>query len=127
MFLNAKKCRRSLFIYSVPFITAMVLAVTMGGSGTAPAFSAAYGANVLRKSPIPGLLELWFSSGNCGRGKGTATTIESLLDPDYMSFAVVSIILFSVAVALLIANIAGIPQSTSQATVLAVTAVAFVF
>ncbi|MCK5766380.1 MAG: inorganic phosphate transporter, partial [Bacteroidales bacterium] len=40
---------------------------------------------------------------------------------------VVSIILFSVAVALLIANLAGIPQSTSQATVLAVVAPAIYF
>ncbi len=27
----------------------------MGGSGTGPAFSAAYGANVIRKSLIPGV------------------------------------------------------------------------
>jgi len=44
-----------------------------------------------------------------------------------MSFTVVSIILFSVAIALLIANLFGIPQSTSQATVIAVTAPAIYF
>jgi len=30
----------------IPFIIAMFLAITMGGSGTGPSFSAAYGANV---------------------------------------------------------------------------------
>ena len=39
----------------LPYIIAMVLAITMGGSGTAPAFSASYGANVIRKSLIPGI------------------------------------------------------------------------
>jgi sulfate permease len=44
-----------------------------------------------------------------------------------MNFTIVSIILFSVAISLLIANLAGIPQSTSQSTVLSVTAAAIYF
>ena len=112
----------------IPFIIAMVLAITMGGSGTAPAFSAAYGANVIRKSLIPGLFGIMVFLGAIIAGKGTATTVgKDLLNPEMMSFTVVSIILFSVAVALLIANLAGIPQSTSQATVLAVVAPAIYF
>ncbi|MEZ5104377.1 MAG: anion permease [Draconibacterium sp.] len=112
----------------VPFIIAMFLAITMGGSGTAPAFSAAYGANVLRKSLIPGLFGIMVFLGAILAGKGTATTIgKELLNPELMSFPVVSIILFSVAISLLVANLFGIPQSTSQSTVLAVTAVALYF
>ncbi len=112
----------------IPFIIAMLLAITMGGSGTAPAFSAAYGANVIRKSLIPGLFGIMVFLGAIIAGKGTATTMgKELLAPEMMSFTVVSIILFSVAIALLIANLVGIPQSTSQATVLSVTAVAFYF
>jgi len=38
----------------IPYIISMFLAMNMGGSGTAPAFSAAYGSNILRKSLIPG-------------------------------------------------------------------------
>ena len=54
----------------IPFITAMALAITMGGSGTAPAFSAAYGANVIRKSIIPGLFGIVvFAGGVFGRQK----------------------------------------------------------
>lgn len=109
----------------VPFILAMFLAITMGGSGTAPAFSAAYGANVLKKSLIPGLFGIMVFLGAIIAGKGTAITMgKGLLAPEMMSFTVVSVILFSVAISLLIANLAGIPQSTSQSTVLSVSAVA---
>jgi len=59
----------------LPFIIAMFLAITMGGSGTGPAFSAAYGANVLRKSLIPGLFGIMVFLGAILAGKGTATTI----------------------------------------------------
>ncbi len=112
----------------IPFIIAMFLAITMGGSGTGPAFSAAYGSNVLRKSLIPGIFGIMVFLGAILAGKGTATTMgKELLDPSLMSFTLVSVILFSVAIALLIANLAGIPQSTSQATVLAVVAPALYF
>lgn len=112
----------------IPYIIAMLLAITMGGSGTAPAFSAAYGANVIRKSLIPGLFGIMVFLGAIIAGKGTASTVgKELLAPEMMTFAVVSIILFSVAISLLIANLAGIPQSTSQSTILSVTAVAIYF
>ncbi len=112
----------------IPFIIAMLLAMTMGGSGTAPAFSAAYGANVIRKSLIPGLFGIMVFLGAIIAGKGTATTMgKGLLNPEMMSFTIVSIILFSVAISLLIANLAGIPQSTSQATVMSVVAPALYF
>jgi len=106
----------------------MFLAITMGGSGTGPAFSAAYGANVIRKSLIPGLFGIMVFLGAIIAGKETATTMgQGLIDPSFLTFPVVSIILFSVAISLLIANLAGIPQSTSQSTVLAVVAQAMYF
>jgi sulfate permease len=112
----------------IPFILAMFLAMTMGGSGTGPAFSAAYGANVVRRGLIPGIFGVMVFFGAIIAGKGTATTVgKEILAPEMMSFAVVSVVLFSVAVTLLIANLAGIPQSTSQATVLAVVAPAISF
>lgn len=112
----------------LPFIIAMFLAITMGGSGTGPAFSAAYGANVLRRSLIPGLFGIMVFLGAVLAGKGTAATIgKELLQPEMMTRNVVSIILFSVSISLLIANVFGIPQSTSQSTVLSVTAVAIYF
>ncbi len=112
----------------IPFVIAMFLAITMGGSGTGPAFSASYGANVIRKGAIPGLFGIMVFLGAILAGKGTASTIgKGLLDPEMMTFSTVSIILFSVAISLLIANLSGIPQSTSQSTVLAVVAPALYF
>jgi len=50
-----------------------------------------------------------------------------LLSPEFMTRNVVTIILFSVSMSLLVANLFGIPQSTSQSTVLSVAAVAIYF
>lgn len=112
----------------IPFLIAMFLAINMGGSGTGPSFSAAYGANIIRKSLIPGLFGIMVFLGAIIAGKETATTVgQELLDPDRMGFTLVSIVLFSVAIALLIANLFGIPQSTSQATIMAVTAPALYY
>lgn len=112
----------------IPFIIAMFLAITMGGSGTAPAFSAAYGANIIRKSLIPGLFGIMVFLGAILAGKATTTTMgKDLINPDLMNFTVVSIILFSVSISLLVANLSGIPQSTSQSTVLALVAPAIYF
>lgn len=112
----------------IPYIIAMALAITMGGSGTAPAFSASYGANVIRKSLIPGIFGIAVFLGAFIAGKNTATTMgNGILSADYMTFTVVSVALLSVAITLLIANISGIPQSTSQAAVLAIAAPALYF
>jgi sulfate permease len=112
----------------IPFLAAIFLAITMGGSGTGPAFSAAYGANVVRKSLIPGLFGIMVFLGAILAGKQTASTIgRDLINPDVMTFSVVSIILFAVAISLLIANLFGIPQSTSQSTVMAVWAAGIYF
>ena len=54
---------------------AMLLAMTMGVSGTAPAFSAAYGANLIRKSLIPGLFGIMVFLGVIIEGKGTTKII----------------------------------------------------
>jgi sulfate permease len=114
--------------FLIPFIIAMFLAINMGGSGTAPSFSAAYGSNILKHSVIPGLFGLAVFAGAIIGGEQTAKTIgKGLLAPEMMNFTIVSIILFSVSISLLLANLLGIPQSTSQATVLAVVAPAVYF
>ncbi len=107
--------------FIVPFLIAMFLAINMGGSGTGPAFSVAYGANVLKKSSIPALFGLMVFLGAIIAGKTTANTIgRGLINPELMNYAQVSIILFSISISLLVANLFGIPQSTSQSSVLAV-------
>ncbi|MEQ8474134.1 MAG: inorganic phosphate transporter [Marinoscillum sp.] len=106
---------------TIPFLLAMFLAVNMGASGTAPSFSAAYGANVLKRSVIPGLFGIMVLAGALIAGKEVSLTLgDGLLDQSWFTPLNTSIILFSVGLSLLIANLLGVPQSTSQATVLSI-------
>ncbi|MBP0903268.1 anion permease [Mariniflexile gromovii] len=108
-------------VLTIPFLLAMFLAVTMGGSGTAPSFSAAYGANVIKRSVIPGLFGVMVLAGALIAGKQVSLTLgDGLLDHSFFTPVNTSIILLSVALSLLISNLIGVPQSTSQSTVLAI-------
>jgi phosphate/sulfate permease len=112
----------------IPFLAAMFLAMTMGGSGIGPSFSAAYGANMIRKTAVAGLFGIMVFAGAILAGKNTSYTLgKGILSPDFMQYATVTIILFSIGIALLISNLAGIPQSTSQASVLAVVGASIYF
>ncbi|NJB87753.1 sulfate permease [Lewinella marina] len=106
---------------TIPFLLAMFLAVNMGGSGTAPAFSAAYGANVIRRSLIPGLFGVMVLAGALLAGQEVSLTLgKGLLDQSFFTPFNTSIILFSIGITLLVSNLIGVPQSTSQSTVLAI-------
>jgi sulfate permease len=109
----------------LPFLLAMFLAINMGGSGIAPAFSAAYGTKIIKKAYIPGIFGIMVFLGAIIAGSETTRTMgNDILQSDKMSFTIVSIIMLSVSISLFVANISGIPQSTSQATVLSVFAIA---
>lgn len=106
---------------TIPFLLAMFLAINMGGSGTAPAFSAAYGANVLKRTIIPGLFGIMVLLGALIAGKEVSLTLgNGILDHSQFSILNTSVILFSIGFSLLIANLIGVPQSTSQVTVLSI-------
>lgn len=112
----------------VPLLVAMFLALNMGGSSTAPAFSSAYRSNVIRKSLIPGLFGLMVLIGAIVAGSRTAGTLgKGIISPDLLNYVQVTIILLSTAISILISNIIGIPQSTVQSTVMAVVAPAYYF
>jgi len=105
-------------ILLIPFIIAMFLSINMGGSGTAPSFSAAYGAGLIRKDLIPGLFGIFVFIGAILAGKKVVLTIgKGILPADIMGLTLTTIILLSVSLSLLFANILKIPQSTSQAAV----------
>ena len=115
-------------IILIPFLAAMFLAINMGGSGTAPSFSAAYGASIIRKGLIPGLFGLFVFFGAIIAGKRVILTIgRGILPEDTMSITMTTIILSSVAISLLIANLLKIPQSTSQSTIFALVGPALYF
>jgi len=107
-------------ILLIPLLAAIFLAINMGGSGTSPSFSAAYGANIVRKGLIPGLFGLFVFFGAIIAGKKVILTIgKGILPEEAMGVAITTIILLSVSISLLMANLLKIPQSTSQATVFA--------
>lgn len=115
-------------IYLIPLLLGMFLAVNMGGSGTAPSFSAAFGSNLIRKNLIPGLFGLFVFLGALIAGKKVVATIgKGILPPDVVSLTLVSIILLAVALSLLFANILKVPQSTSQSTIAALIGPAIYF
>ncbi|MFH0757476.1 MAG: anion permease [Bacteroidota bacterium] len=112
----------------IPFLVAMFLAINMGGSGTAPSFALAFGSGVIKRNLIPGLFGVMVFLGAIIAGKATALTIGSeLINPDRLNYQVTTIILLSISLSLFLANLLGIPQSTSQATVLSVSAASFYF
>ncbi len=108
-------------LLTIPFLLAMFLAINMGGSGTAPAFSAAYGANVIKRTMIPGLFGVMVLIGALIAGQEVSLTLgRGLLEQSFFTPLVTSFILLSVSLSLLIANLLGVPQSTSQSTVMAI-------
>jgi phosphate/sulfate permease len=112
----------------IPLLAAVFLAINMGGTSISPAFSAAYGANVIKRSMIPGLFGIMVFLGAMVAGKATSLTIgQDLIKPDLMNWVLVTIVLGSVGITLFIANILGIPQSNVQTTVFAISAPAAYF
>lgn len=112
-------------LFIVPALLAVFLAVNMGGSGTAPSFSAAYGAHIIRLKHIPFLFGIMVCAGALLAGKEVSLTLgKGLLDSSLFSIKNTSIILLSTALSIFFANLLGIPQSTSQSTVLSIAGVA---
>ncbi len=104
--------------YIIPLLVAMFLAVNMGASGTAPSFSASYGANIIRKEMIPGLFGVFvFAGAVLAGGKVIRTVGGDILPGNIVDTTLAVIVLGSVALALLFANLLKVPQSTSQATI----------
>jgi len=92
----------------------------MGGSGTAPSFSVAYGAGIVKRSHIPFLFGIFVLLGAIIAGDKVIKTIGGAVLPgELMGVAVVSIVLLASALSIFFANLLKVPQSTSQSTVFA--------
>jgi phosphate/sulfate permease len=107
----------------LPLLVAMFLGLNMGGSGTAPSFATAFGSGIIRRSLIPGLFGIFVLLGALIAGKNTSITLgKEILPAVSLDYTLTTIILFSVALSLLFANLIGVPQSTAQTTVVALIA-----
>ena len=92
----------------LPLLVAMFLGINMGGSGTAPSFATAYGSGILRRSLIPGLFGIFVLLGALMAGKNTAITLgKGILPAVSLDYTLTTVILFSVALSLLFANLLG--------------------
>lgn len=107
-------------VFIVPLLVAVFLAMNMGGSGTAPAFSAAYGANVIKRETIPFLFGAFVLLGAILAGEKVINTIGgSVLPAGQMNLSIVTIVLLASALSIFAANLLKVPQSTSQSTIFA--------
>ena len=107
-------------IHIIPLLVAMFLAINMGGSGTAPTFAAAYGANLIRRDLIPGLFGIFVFLGAVVAGEKVIMTVGGDILPSEIVTMVLSVIvLSSVGLSLFFANLLRVPQSTSHATIFA--------
>lgn len=105
----------------IPMIVGMFLSVNMGASGTVPAFSAAYGANIIKRFAIPGVFGIFVLIGALVAGKKVGITMgKELMPAEIMTPEIITIVLLSVGLSLLAANFLAVPQSTSQSTVFAI-------
>lgn len=106
--------------YLIPLIVAVFLSINMGASGTSPSFSAAYGADIIKKQMIPGLFGIFvFAGAVIAGGKVIKTIGGDILPGESVTTSMAVIILGSVALSLFFANMLKVPQSTSQSTIFA--------
>ncbi len=112
--------------FFVSIVIAVFLAFNMGASGTAPSFSAPYGANLIRRELIPGLFGTFvFLGAVVAGGKVLKTIGGEILPSESMSLVLVSILLLASALSIFFANLLKVPQSTSQSTIFALSGCAF--
>jgi sulfate permease len=102
-------------------ILAIFLAMNMGASGVSPAFSTLYGSGKIRKLWIPfvfGLMVLlgaWFNGGEV-----VETLSKEIMHTSGRGYLSAMVVLFTIGLTLMAANWIGVPQSTSQTTVMAI-------
>ena len=102
-------------------IATAFFALNMGASGIAPTFSAVYGGRLIKRRLAVILFTVFVFLGALILGGGVVKTLShGILPRDFISPNVALIILTSATLSLFLANILGIPESTSMVTVGAV-------
>lgn len=100
---------------------AAFFAMNMGGSGIAPTFSAVYGGGLIKKKYAVLLFTVFIITGALILGRGVARTLsQGIMPKEFLTADVALIILSAATLSLFLANLLGIPESTSMVTVGAV-------
>jgi sulfate permease len=109
------------------FAASIFFALNMGGSTMAPAFGVALGARILSRRIAVALFCAFLVAGSLVLGKLTATTLgRDIVPPGTLDLRTTTVMVSAAAVALFLANVLSIPQSTVWVTVFALSAVGVV-
>ncbi|ADU31597.1 inorganic phosphate transporter [Evansella cellulosilytica] len=118
-----------MFLTYVAIIIALFFAMNIGASGAAATMGPAYGAGAIKKKRLALLLVGLgaFLGAVIGSGQVVKTVGEGIIPANILSVEVVLIILFSATLTLFIANMIGIPLSTSEVTIGSIVGVGVAF
>ncbi|PIP20206.1 MAG: hypothetical protein COX40_06050 [Candidatus Omnitrophica bacterium CG23_combo_of_CG06-09_8_20_14_all_40_11] len=95
-------------------IISIFWAMNMGASGLAVSFAPSVGSNIIKKNRAVVLFTIFVLIGALLVGGRVAKTLSSkIIAPELITQPVVLVILFSACIALFLANVLKIPQSTS--------------
>ncbi len=95
-------------------IVSIFWAMNMGASGLAVSFAPSVGSNIIKKNKAVVLFTIFVLIGALFVGGRVAKTLSSkIIAPEFITQPVVLVILFSSCIALFLANVLKIPQSTS--------------
>lgn len=99
-------------------LVAAIFAVNVGASGTAAAMSEAYGSGALKKKLALLLVAVFTLAGAVLVGGEVVETIGKGIVPEgFVTPELISVAVFCAVIPLLLANLLGIPLSTSEVTV----------
>lgn len=102
-------------------IVVAFFAVNMGASGIAPTFSAVYGGRLIKRRAAAALFTIFVILGAATLGRGVVKTLsQGILPQNLLNFDTALVIIAAATLSLFLANILGIPESTSMVTVGAV-------
>lgn len=100
-------------------IIALFFAMNIGASGSAASMGAAYGAGAVKKRRAALLLvgAALFAGAFVGSGEVVKTIGEGIIPTNILSVEITVVVLAAACVTLFLANVLGIPLSTSEVTV----------
>lgn len=116
-------------LVAIAFAVALFFAMNIGASGAAASMGIAYGSGAIKRRKLALFICAIgiFLGSAIGSGEVIKTISSSLIPTSLLSMEVIVIILSSACVTLFIANILGIPLSTSEVTVGAIIGVGIAY
>jgi sulfate permease len=112
----------------IAIVTALFFAINIGASGAAATMGAAYGSKAISKRWALAVAAIGvFLGAAIGGGEVVKTIGGGIIPSSVMTIEIVVVILFSAAITLFMANLLGIPLSTSEVAVGSIVGVGVAF